>query len=530
MVPSAVVVMDALPLTPNGKIDRRALPRPGSASPDHVAATSPRDDDERRMLALWSEVLGADVRGVHDDFFDIGGHSMLAARLLSGVRRTFGVDVPLRVLFDAPTVAQLTRVVRLLAAGVPAVVQSTDPRTLAAEAVLDADITPAATAAIDPPAHLFLTGATGFLGTYLLSALLEYTTADIVCLVRADDEAAGLERLGRALQAFQLWKPEYAARLGVRLGDLSRPRLGLSEAAFDELAGAVDAIYHNGALVNFAQPYKALKAANVRGTIEVLRLACHRRTKPVHYVSTMDVLGAAYYTTGERDGQPPPDGLATGYAESKWVAERLVHLARQRGLPAAVYRPARIVGDSRTGIWNTDDFASRAIKGLIQIGAAPEVHPVDNMSPVDYVSRAIVRLSQLPASRDLPACHVINPQPFAWDRMFEFIRTRGYRLEQVPYRTWHRRLVEACAGGDENALKPLLPLFPVPPDGGEDPQEQSPAPSGMPAPRCEAAQQALAGTGVSCPAIDPALLSRYFDYFVRIGFLEPSAAGAQARS
>ncbi|HVB39257.1 MAG TPA: amino acid adenylation domain-containing protein, partial [Vicinamibacterales bacterium] len=524
MIPSAVVVMLALPLTPNGKIDRRALPKPEGAGQERPGSTPPRDDDERRMAALWSDVLAGDVPGVHDDFFEIGGHSMLAARLLSAVQRSFGVDVPLRLLFDAPTVAMFTRAVRLLAAGIPIAPQPTDPRTLAAEAVLNLDVMPAADAAPNPPRRLLLTGATGFLGTYLLSALLEATSAEIVCLVRANDEDAGVRRLQQALDAFQLWKPEYASRLGARCGDLSEPRLGLTDAAFDELAAAVDAIYHNGALVNFAQPYRALKAANVRGTLEVLRLACRARTKPVHYVSTMDVLGAAYYTTGERDGQPPPDGLATGYAESKWVAERLVHLARERGLPATVYRPARIVGDSRTGTWNTDDFASRAIKGLVQLGAAPAVHPIDNMSPVDYVSRAIVRLSQSPASRDVPAFHVVNPRSFEWDRMFDFIRARGYPLASIPYRAWHRRLVEACAAGDDNALKPLLPLFPVPPEAAQDAAVEMPAAGDVPQAQCRATLEALAGTGVECPAVDGALLTRYFDYFVRVGFLAPSIA------
>ncbi|HVC19694.1 MAG TPA: amino acid adenylation domain-containing protein [Vicinamibacterales bacterium] len=530
MIPSAIVLMDALPLTPNAKIDRRALPKPEAVVGERAGVTPPRDEDERRMAAIWSEVLGADIGSVHDDFFESGGHSMLAARLLSAVGRRFGVDVPLRVLFEAPTVAQLARAVRLLAAGVPPGTQAADPRLLIAEAVLDADIVPPADAAASPPSRIFLTGATGFLGTYLLSALLDATGADVVCLVRAGSPEAGVDRLRGALEAFRLWKPEYAPRIAAQPGDLGQPRLGLSEQAFDALGDRVEAIYHNGALVNFAHPYKALKRANVLGTMDVLRLACRRRTKPVHYVSTMDMLGAAYYTTGERDGQPPPEGLATGYAESKWVAERLVHLARQRGLPAAVYRPARIVGDSRTGMWNTDDFASRAIKGLIQLGAAPAVHPIDNMSPVDYVSRAIVRLSRSPVSRDLPAFHVINPQWFQWDRMFEFIRARGYPLAQVPYRAWHQRLVEACRAGDDNALKPLLPLFPVPPEAGQDPAVEMPPPVEPPRARCEVTAEALDGTGVECPAIDGALLSRYFDYFVRTGFLaSATTAGEPAR-
>ncbi|MDE3155812.1 MAG: amino acid adenylation domain-containing protein [Acidobacteriota bacterium] len=530
MIPSAVMALDALPLTPNGKIDRRALPVPDRAGGEQAGAVAPRDEDERRMAALWSEVLAAGVRSIHDDFFDLGGHSMLAARLLSAVQRVFGVDVPLRVLFEAPTVEAFTRAVRLLAAGIPLVSRPTDPHRLESRALLDEDIVPAQDVAPDEPRRILLTGATGFLGTYLLAALLEETTADLVCLVRAADAEAGRQRLQRALEAFELWRPAYASRISAVPGDLGRPGLGIDAAAWEDLATGIDAIYHNGALVNFAQPFRALEAANVGGTREVLRLACRRRTKPLHYVSTMDVLGAAYYRAGERDGQPPPEGLATGYAESKWVAERLVHLARARGLPVTIYRPARIVGDSRTGAWNTDDFASRAIKGLIQLGAAPAVHPIDNMSPVDHVSRAIVGLSRVPASRQVPAFHVVNPHAFEWDRMFGFIRERGYPLASIPYRAWHQRLVAACAAGDDNALRPLLPLFPVPPAAVQDPSVELPPPGPVPQARCSVTVEALETIGLACPVIDEALLTRYFDYFVRIGFLAPAPAGEPARS
>ena len=106
MVPAALVALETLPLTPNGKVDRGALPEPqwGSAAREYVA---PRDGTEARLCAIWCEVLGAERVGVHDSFFDLGGHSLTATQLISRVREALGREITFRTLVQAPTVAEL---------------------------------------------------------------------------------------------------------------------------------------------------------------------------------------------------------------------------------------------------------------------------------------------------------------------------------------------------------------------------------------------------------------------------------------
>ncbi|MBZ4422889.1 non-ribosomal peptide synthetase, partial [Myxococcus sp. RHSTA-1-4] len=107
MVPSAYVVLDALPLTPNGKVDRKALPAPDFQASNPVSFEAPRTGAEKKLAAIFAEVLNVKDVGLHGDFFELGGHSLLATQLVSRVREAFQVELPLRDVFEAPTVEKL---------------------------------------------------------------------------------------------------------------------------------------------------------------------------------------------------------------------------------------------------------------------------------------------------------------------------------------------------------------------------------------------------------------------------------------
>jgi aspartate racemase len=112
MVPSAFVFLDSLPLTPNGKVDRRALPAPDENRPElKEAFVKPRTSVEELLAGIWAEVLKLEKVGIHDNFFDLGGHSLKATQVMSRVREALRVDLPLRVMFEAPTIAELASIV-----------------------------------------------------------------------------------------------------------------------------------------------------------------------------------------------------------------------------------------------------------------------------------------------------------------------------------------------------------------------------------------------------------------------------------
>ena len=108
MLPSAFVEMNALPLSPNGKVDRKQLPAPDGARPElEQAFVAPRNEVEQTLSNIWSEVLQLDQIGINDNFFDLGGHSLLATQVISRVQIAFNVELPLRAIFENPTVSGL---------------------------------------------------------------------------------------------------------------------------------------------------------------------------------------------------------------------------------------------------------------------------------------------------------------------------------------------------------------------------------------------------------------------------------------
>jgi acyl carrier protein len=112
MVPSAFVLLDALPLTPNGKVDHRALPAPDLRRPDlKEAFVAPRTSTEKAIAEIWAEVLKLERVGIYYKFFDLGGHSLLATQVVSRIRKVFQSELPLRHLFEFPTIAELAAVI-----------------------------------------------------------------------------------------------------------------------------------------------------------------------------------------------------------------------------------------------------------------------------------------------------------------------------------------------------------------------------------------------------------------------------------
>ena len=524
MVPSVFVVMNSLPLTPNEKIDRRSLPSPQQNRPCNVQTYfAPRTSLENQLARIWSSVLGVEHVGIFDNFFEMGGHSLLAIHLLAQVQKVFQLEVPLFYLLKEPTIAGLIKGMDLVRQiGSQQAMANLNSIDLQAEAVLDPTIYPEIpfVKTASEPENIFLTGATGFLGAFLLHELLVQTQANIYCLVRCDRWEEGQYKIQLNLQRYFLWNEQFSYRIIPVLGDLSHSAFGLNSEKFYELASTLDVIYHCGAVANLVYPYVDLRIVNVLGTQEVLRLASQIKVKPVHFISTLDVFQSPFYfekeIIREDDELTCCEGLYNGYAQSKWVAEKLVMAAQAKGIPVSIYRPGMIAGHSQTGASQTNDLIGRMIKGLIQLETAPNLDQMINMTPVDYVSQAIIHISRQAQSLG-KAFHLLNPHPLHFSQLIQKIHALGYPLQQITYNEWKAQLLSLDVA-QENALYPLLSLFPK--DGyRKQPVFLETSSFMSQAFDYQNTLNSLNDTSIVCPPVDSKLLNTYFSFLTRCAFL-----------
>ena len=217
----------------------------------------------------------------------------------------------------------------------------------------------------------------------------------------------------------------------------------------------------------------------------------------------------------ESDRNVPSEGIYLGYSQSKWVSEKLVAIAGDRGLPVCIYRPPLISGHSQTGIWNTDGFLCRMIQGCIQMGSMPDLDVTLDLSPVDYNSRAIVYLSSQQESLG-KAFHLQNPHLLHWNKLVDFIRFSGYTIDLLSYEDWKMRLSD----NRTNLLYPLLPFFHHKWSKEQLTYIELNQQGRRPAIGCQQTLSALEKTSITCPPLDSNLLEIYFSYLIRSGFLD----------
>ncbi|MGB3403613.1 MAG: amino acid adenylation domain-containing protein [Microcoleaceae cyanobacterium] len=527
MIPAYFVFLDAFPLNSNGKVDRKALPAPDHSRSDlEEKFVAPQTVLKQQMATIWSEVLEIHPLGINDNFFDLGGNSLLAARTIAKMQETLNQEIPVRHLFERPTIDQLAQKLDYL----QTVETESTTVNLKADVVLPAEIRPQGIAnlvKISQPKHIFLTGTTGFLGGFLLDELLHKTSATLHCFVRAADAQQGMKKIQKNLEKYLLWNPEFRHRIIPIAGDLEKPLLGLTAAQFDQLAAQIDVIYHSGAQVNFIKPYSAVKTANVIGTQEILKLAVQTQVKPVHYISTAGVFGPVGHFEDcpvlledqDLNHYEKYVALDLGYSQSKWVAEQMVKVAQSRGLPVTIMRPGFTLGHPQTGVTNTKDFWSRLMIGCLQMGYFPNlVDQREEFIPVNYVSQAIVHLSMQSNSIG-QVFHLTPPQhSLTTVELFELIQSLGYPLQPLPYPQWIKVLLQYTKQSPNHALVPLLPMLSEKVYDGLTIMEIY---QNNPEYDCKNTLTGLQGSSIHCPEIDCSMMEIYLSYFMKIGFIEP---------
>ncbi|WP_202932407.1 non-ribosomal peptide synthetase [Vreelandella alkaliphila] len=480
MAPSAIYRLESLPLNANGKTDKQALLKmsqrlEGSADND-IPGSAPEvayiNQMERDIADAWASVLGHRRFGRTDRFFDVGGHSLLAARLMLAVRERLSVQAWIRDLFEYDTVESLAAVLeeRRSDDRPQSLLDRERIHPLREDASLPDDLVFSPWQMKDSlvrPRHILLTGVTGFVGVHLLTDLLSTTDARLHCPVRARSGVDPWRRLEDTLTRYGITLSEVEReRVEVYRADLSEPRLGLTGMHYDELVEMVDVIYHSASAVNFIQPYSYMKRDNVQGLLELLRFAADTRTKPLMLLSTISVYSWGHLHTRKRvmceddDIDQNLDAVITdiGYVRSKWVMEKIADQAAQRGLPLMTFRLGYATYHSTRGVCADYQWWGRLVQTCVTHQSIPDLEALrEGLTSVDYMTAAIAHISRNPEglgrkfNLTLEGDNNLTFKEF-FGRLEDLF---GYRFQVLPYAQW-----KAQWEHDANApLYPLLSLF-----------------------------------------------------------------------
>ncbi|MGN8346622.1 amino acid adenylation domain-containing protein [Pseudomonas sp. SMV71] len=507
MHPAAYVELPSLPYTSNGKVDRRALLATAVQMHSASQRRQPQTPLETQLQSLWAELLELPPEDIATDesFFNLGGHSILLSQLLLSLRQSFGRSLSINRFIEAPTLLTLAKLL-------DGPEQDNAP-VLSPQAFIDAqaplNIEPLPISQCGDVHKVVVTGANSFLGVHIVEALLAWGATEVACLVRASGGQSAAERFSQALQDNRLTHLDLN-RVSVYAADITQPQLGLPDEIYVRIDSTFGALVHNAAHVNHVLDYESLARDNVEPIFECLRL-CEGRTKKIfNFVSTLSA-SSALDANGQVLEQPaaptPPIYIKNGYNLSKWVGERILQRARERGVWVNLFRPGNISFNSLTGVCQPHkNRLMLMLKGSIQLGQVPDLSLNFDLMPVDFLARFIA----FHASRYQPTQAVFNlhnPEPLSWDAYVASFRESGREFSLVSVADWQRQLGRVDA---DNALFGVLGFYL---NGFEEDIGD------ISLIRHDNARTGVRQMGARYPEKSPALLRRGADYLKAIDFI-----------
>jgi FkbH-like protein/thioester reductase-like protein len=480
---------------------------------------APRTAWQKKIAAIWCDILRMDQVGIYDNFYELGGDSLRAAEAFArmwdlGISDTISLQT-----IPEPTVAGLAQAIEDVKNGKQPTLLM-DMFSLEDEGHVPNDIINEGYNIADydqPMRQIFLTGATGFIGAFLLAELFAQTSIIATCLARAATEQEGFNRIKNNLQSHGLWQDNYTARINIVLGELAEPLFGLTQSDFNKLAEKIDTIFHCAAWVNFVYPYQHLKKANVDSVETIMRLAVSVKPRPIqlHFISTFGVIMSPGYkgqTIYEDQELAHCEGLLNGYEQSKYVGDKMIWKGlKERGIPANIYRPALVSGVGTSGVYHKlDEFLPAFLKGCIQLGSWPLVDCNWEMAPVDFVTKAIVHIARNPKNLG-KAYFTLHPHAKNIKDYIQWHQDFGYPIRALPWDVWKKEFLNQ--GIDRlrnNALFPFVDFV----------RALSEAQAFFPATDKTNFLNAIKDLDYQCPdALQ--LLEKYTHYFIKSGYYQP---------
>lgn len=406
MIPAFFEQMAEFPLTSTGKLDRKALPEAKRNVPKGKKYHAPINDREEEICQIWEDVLKKERIGRHDNFFEIGGDSLSLIQVLFPLQKKY--DLSLQDLFEFQTIETLSQHIHKRNSKKIEFKGDTYKDIIKQRKCID-KIREYNSSITDLPvldkitfSHLLITGATGFLGAYLVKEYLENSNIHLYLIIRGNSVEEAENRLKAKLSFYfgVAFYNQYSDRITVIAGDLSRDNLGIEISTYKELSCTIEAVVHCAANVKHFGDRNEIYNINVKGTKNILDFCNTKYLKRIFFVSTVSIglngvdPGWIYHFT-ESD-VVETDGRGNVYIDSKILAEEAVRLEIPK-LGGQILRIGNMVNDLETGIFqenkNDNAFYSLMME-YKERGTAPNVElPFIDLSFVNETARAIKLLS-----------------------------------------------------------------------------------------------------------------------------------------
>ena len=500
MIPTYIKSMEVaeFPKSLSGKISRKVLELDesihemlGSEGHSHL------NENQLLVAKLWCTVLKFDdsfIYSLHkqSSFSELGGNSLQLVLLLRLIEDDLKVDVSFRDLGTADTIDEFADVITRCKDDAKHKYKPNNSKSkeelrelILHDSELDNCFFPnpetrrsipftnrrtlvPENSNINHSPNVLLSGATGFLGAFLLYELLEQTNSHVWCMVRATSETRGMGRLVDNMRKYKLWKFEYASRLAVVISDVCKKRMGIAADIYMSLCNTINVIFMNAAMVNFNTAYEDHRLVNVEGTKEFIKFASTGERK---YLFTTSSLSVFLFPPQSPDSCQSSEGrrvcteaeffddpvlIEGGYGQSKWASERLVMQALDFLPGGAVFRPARISGRSYDGVSPKNDLFASLLLGMKRLGSYPDMDFPFDLIPVDFCAKSMIEIAVNICNTNNDThekvYHLFNKDTFPFHYLFKDMGLRPCSLTE-----WRQELRNATE--DNKELIPLAPFL-----------------------------------------------------------------------
>ena len=310
------------------------------------------------------------------------------------------------------------------------------------------------------PDTILLTGATGFLGIYLLYELLLGTQATIICLIRATDNNHAFIRIKERFKDQNIFIPDHILiqRCKFLKGDIENPLLGLEEREYNDISSSIDVVFHSAAEINYVSSYNNLKNANVNGTKHIIRFCFHNQKKELHFISSTLIFGwTVDKNLLETDSNKDCVNLAMGYSQCKWVCEQLVYNANRYGLTYKSYRPSFISASIKTNGYSASDIVSILFEYCIKKRIAIKEDLLFDAISVDSCSKNIITASKIDDFYD-KTFHLSQSEGQPIMDFYRIIEHRlGIKMKDMEFLEFVKHITENTTPKD--SVYPLIPFI-----------------------------------------------------------------------